>query len=153
MKRILSAAALALLIVLILGNLIVRENLKKPPEVITATAICQKQTAEATARVEEQELCYLGVFTVTHYCVCEKCCGKWADGMTASGTKATPGRTIAVDKQIIPLGSMVVIDGKQYVAEDVGGAIKGERIDLLVADHEEALEKGICQAQVWLVKK
>lgn len=41
--------------------------------------------------------------TVTHYCTCSRCCGK-SDGITASGRKATPGISVAVDPSIIPLG-------------------------------------------------
>ena len=65
----------------------------------------------------------LGEFVITHYCACEKCTD--GDGITATGTKATEGRTIAVDPEVIPYGTMVVIDGHTYIAEDCGGAIKG----------------------------
>ncbi len=92
---------------------------------------------------------YLGTFTVTHYCPCEICCGK-TDGITFTGTQATEGRTIAVDPDVIPLGSTVVIDGKEYIAEDIGGAIKGLRIDKYMDNHQEALDAGIVQAEVWI---
>jgi 3D (Asp-Asp-Asp) domain-containing protein len=92
---------------------------------------------------------YLGTFTVTHYCPCEICCGK-TDGITFTGTQATEGRTIAVDPDVIPLGSTVVIDGQEYVAEDVGGAIRGMRIDKYMDNHQEALDAGIVQAEVWI---
>ncbi|MEI3219112.1 MAG: 3D domain-containing protein [Lachnoclostridium sp.] len=42
------------------------------------------------------------------------------------------GRTIAVDASVIPYGSVVVINGHAYVAEDCGGAIKGNKIDIYV---------------------
>lgn len=60
-------------------------------------------------------------------------------GKTSTGTNATVGRTIAVDPTVIPYGTMVDINGKKYIAEDTGGAIKGNRIDLLVWGHDEAL--------------
>ena len=66
----------------------------------------------------------LGVFKITHYCACPICCGEYSNGITASGTTAQAGRTIAVDPSLIPLGSSVVINGHTYVAEDTGGAIK-----------------------------
>lgn len=82
-------------------------------------------------------------FEATAYCACPKCCGKWADGITASGTKATAKRTIAVDSKLIPLGSKVEIEGLgTYIAEDTGSAIKGKIIDIYFDTHEEALNFG-----------
>lgn len=89
----------------------------------------------------------LGTFVVTHYCPCEKCCGK-SDGITATGTTATEGRTIAVDPSIIPLGTEVEIDGHTYIAEDVGGAIKGYKVDIFVNDHSEAIQRGKFEREV-----
>ena len=82
-------------------------------------------------------------FEAAAYCACPKCCGKWADGITASGTKATAKRTIAVDSNLIPLGSKVEIEGLgTYIAEDTGSAIKGKIIDIYFDTHEEALKFG-----------
>ncbi len=80
------------------------------------------------------------VYTVncTAYCSCSKCCGK-SDGITATGTHVTEGRTIAVDPKMIPLGSKVEIDGHIYIAEDVGGGVKGNRIDIYFGSHYRAL--------------
>ena len=87
-----------------------------------------------------------GMFTITTYCPCAACNGKWAGMPTASGTTITPGRTIAVDPSVIPLGTSVYIDGiGTRIAEDTGGAIKGNRIDLAVANHNES---GTWTAQV-----
>lgn len=94
---------------------------------------------------------YIGTFTVTHYCPCYVCCNK-TDGITYTGTKATEGRTIAVDPEVIPLGSIVIMDGEEYVAEDVGGAIKGNRIDKYMESHQDALNAGVVQADVWIVE-
>lgn len=79
--------------------------------------------------------------TATAYCSCKKCCGK-NDGITATGTKATEGRTIAVDPRVIPYGTEVIIDGHTYIAEDCGGAVKGKAIDIYFDSHEEALNFG-----------
>jgi 3D (Asp-Asp-Asp) domain-containing protein len=57
---------------------------------------------------------------------------------TATGTYPTPGRTIATDPSVIPMGSRVLIDGHVYIAEDTGGAIKGNRIDIVTASRAEA---------------
>ena len=90
----------------------------------------------------------LGEYTITHYCPCDICCGK-NDGITATGTEATQGRTIAVDPNVIPLGSEVLIDGQVYIAEDVGGAIKGNRIDIYVDSHSEAIQRGVIEREVY----
>lgn len=93
----------------------------------------------------------LGEFVITHYCACEKCTVD-GDGITATGTKAASGRTIAVDPEVIPYGTTVIIDGHAYVAEDCGGAIKGRRIDVFMESHQEALEAGVKVAEVYVQK-
>ena len=91
-------------------------------------------------------------FEATAYCACPKCCGKWSDGITASGTKATAKRTIAVDNNIIPLGSKVEIEGLgTYIAEDTGSAIKGKIIDIYFDTHEEALNFGRQKVNIRIV--
>lgn len=90
---------------------------------------------------------------ITAYCPCEKCCGVYATNrqkdkngndivLTASGKEAKAGRTVAVDPQYIPYGTEIIIDGQTYIAEDCGGAIKGDRIDLFFDSHSEALSFG-----------
>jgi len=66
-------------------------------------------------------------------------------GLTFMGTRAQEGRTIAVDPGLIPLGSRVYIhELRQYrYAEDTGGAIRGNRIDLYVEQVPQALEWGV----------
>lgn len=65
-------------------------------------------------------------------------------GKTASGTIATPGRTVAVDPDIVPLGSEVEIvmpDGRVFrrIAEDTGGAVKGKVFDVHINATDEEL--------------
>lgn len=67
---------------------------------------------------------------------------------TATGTVPTPGRTIAVDPDVIPYGSEVIINGHTYIAEDTGGYIVGNHIDIVFNSHQEALEFGIQYAEV-----
>ena len=52
------------------------------------------------------------------------------------------GRTIAVDKRKIKLGSKVQINGKTYVAEDVGGGVKGKHIDVFFKSHKQTKRFG-----------
>lgn len=95
----------------------------------------------------EVELVSLGTFTVTHYCSCENCCGK-SDGITASGVVATENHTVAASSDI-PFGTVLVVNGIEYVVEDRGGAITDKRIDIYCATHQEALEKGVYQVEVF----
>lgn len=102
--------------------------------------------------VEDVETIYLGQFLLTAYCPCSKCCGEYANGITATGTTATAGRTIAVDPSVIPYGSEVIINDHTYVAEDCGGSIDGNRIDIFFNDHGEAWNFGMQYADVYLVR-
>lgn len=95
---------------------------------------------------------YIGECTITYYCPCEECCGRWADGITASGIPAGPG-IVAVDKDIIPLGSTVIIDGQKYLAADTGSSVKGLHIDICVADHNTAISSGVTTENVWIENK
>lgn len=84
------------------------------------------------------------VVIATAYCNSPICINvsKWNDGITATGTVAGM-QTIAVDPKTIPLGSIVYIEGMGwYKAEDKGGAIKGNRIDIFMGDYKKAREFG-----------
>lgn len=83
----------------------------------------------------------LGTFRISHYCPCAKC----NDGYkrTKTGKPYKPYEMVAVDPRVIPLGTKVRINGKVYTAEDIGGAIKGNRIDILVGSCKEAYREGI----------
>lgn len=102
----------------------------------------------------------LGEFTLTAYCPCaEVCCGKWGVDRpldengepivyTASGAVAEAGVTVAVDPDVIPLGSKVYIDGLGwYEAQDTGN-FSGKVIDVYFEDHAAACEFGRQAAMV-----
>lgn len=94
---------------------------------------------------------YLGNFNLTYYCPCEVCCDVQT-GITATGTPVVEGQTIAVDPSVIPYGTKVIINGHVFTAEDCGGAIRKNRIDIYVNDHERALALGTGSAEVYLAK-
>lgn len=101
---------------------------------------------------------YLGDFLCTAYCPCSICCGEYADGTTATGTRATAGRTIATDPAEIPAGSHVAVyyeDGAyaEYIAEDTGSGVHGQHIDVYYNTHQEALQHGVRAAQVYLLEE
>lgn len=108
---------------------------------------------EGTKKNEEVEKISLGEYKLTAYCPCSKCCGQWANGITSTGVTAKAGRTIAVDPKVIPYGSKVLINGHIYIAEDCGGAIKGNRIDIYFNTHQEALNFGVQYAEVFIIKE
>lgn len=78
---------------------------------------------------------------ISYYCPESCCCGIYANGITASGTVATEGRTIAADKRF-GFGTEIEINGTVYTVEDRGGAIKGNKIDVFCESHAECLKKG-----------
>ncbi|NLK52293.1 MAG: hypothetical protein GX295_07595 [Syntrophomonadaceae bacterium] len=88
----------------------------------------------------------------TAYCPCLKCCGK-TDKITFSGKIARKNHTIAVDPKVIPLGSKVYIEGLGIrYAEDIGGAIKKNRVDIYMDSHKEALKFGVQTMQVQILE-
>lgn len=93
----------------------------------------------------------MGEFRITWYCPCEICSGEYGHD-TSTGARATEGRTVAVDPDVIPYGTHVLIDGKEYVAEDCGGAVKGDHIDIFVENHEETERNGVTHKEVKIVR-
>lgn len=85
---------------------------------------------------------------VTAYCPCTKCCGKNAQGITASGKRVSHnnGRFVAADTKILPFGKKLVIpgyhEGTPVEVLDTGSAIKGKRLDVYFPSHQKALEWG-----------
>lgn len=73
---------------------------------------------------------------------------------TSTGTTPKEGRTIAVDPKVIPYGSLVYIqDYGYFIAEDCGGAIKTNRIDIFTNSHDYAIQRGKKVANVWILGK
>ena len=117
---------------------------------VDADREARQAQAEAYEAIGAYE--YIGECTVTYYC-CEPyahVCGD-GDGLTATGLPVTPG-VVAVDPEVIPLGSTVIIDGQAYLAADTGGAVRGSHVDIAVATHQEADALGVTTADVWVVE-
>ncbi len=93
----------------------------------------------------------LGTFKITHYCGGSCCNDEWA-GVTATGAPLVEGDTIAVDPTVIPYGTKVIINGHIFTATDCGGAIKGNRIDVFVNDHNRANQLGVYYTDVYVLK-
>lgn len=136
--------------------MILQEEIQKP---VAETPV------EATLEEHETEpaLVSLGEFKLTAYCACEKCCGEWALDrpvdkagnpiiVGACGEVLVEGVSVAVDKSVIPYGTEIFVNGQAYKAQDCGGAIKGNRIDVYFESHADALEFGVQYAEVFLKK-
>ena len=87
-----------------------------------------------------------GVCTITHYCPCEVCCSR-ANAPTASGVMPTVNHTVACGD--LPFGTRLMINGQQYVVEDRG--VSGFWVDIFVAGHQEAYDRGMFQAEVYII--
>ncbi len=91
------------------------------------------------------------IMRISAYDAGECCCFPFADGLTASGVPAV-GRIVAADPSV-PFGTKLWIQGHgEVVVQDRGGAIKGNRLDILFATHEEAKQWGVQELMVWEVK-
>lgn len=125
-----------------------RQIIKSQEDVIEKK---DKQIIQLNKRIDELEqkgLKSLGTFKITAYGRdCEGC-----TGITKTGTVPIVGRTVAVDPEVIPLGSTVIIDGQEYIAEDIGGAIKGNIIDMFVGTEDISKYYGVKYKEVFVKK-
>ena len=78
----------------------------------------------------------------------------YGDTMTSTGVVPKVGRTIAVDPKVIPYGTRVYIPqlNKVFIAEDCGGAIKGNRIDIFMNSYKECMEWGIKEIDIIILE-
>lgn len=117
----------------------------------------QTEVDRLTAELEASNsltLTYAGSFSCTAYCSEEYAhiCGK-GHGITSSGAKVQPGVTVAADTSILPYGTVVYIEGIGLrVVQDTGGAVKGNKLDVAVNTHAEALSwSGWGSRRVWII--
>lgn len=120
-----------------LSSEVIKEPVDKIVQVQTKSIITSRGSYSRTSGTSGQS----GVYKVTAYCSCAKCCGK-TNGITASGTHATANRTVAAPRTFA-FGTKLVINGVTYTVEDRGGAIQGNRIDIYMNSHSEALKWGV----------
>lgn len=140
---------------------IIRDDGRLPGDDTPATTRCymtDDEVEQAENEMIEQALLArshkLEDVKITFYCCEERphICGT-GTGITASGRRVTPYVSCAVDPDVIPLGSTVMIEynGEMVYlrADDTGPAIKGNRLDIAVMGHQEALSMGVKTADVW----
>lgn len=106
-----------------------------------------------TVEIDEKE--YIGKFTITHYCSCDDCNYPYGGYPAANGEEMIVGYTVAVDPNIISLDTIIEIDGYGIrKAQDTGGRIKKNKIDMLVSNHKEAYSLGVKKdVDVWIIKE
>lgn len=138
-KRSVLIAALLVAILGALGIASATEDNGQTPETVVVPPVVVLPSDEPQ-ETQDARTC---VFTVTAYCPCEKCCGVFANGYTATGAKATQGVTIAADPDVLPMGTEIELDGHTYTVQDTGGSIAGNRLDLYFDSHEDALQWGV----------
>ncbi|WP_102693253.1 LysM peptidoglycan-binding and 3D domain-containing protein [Rummeliibacillus pycnus] len=100
-------------------------------------------TQPSTSQSTQQSSGKTMTVTATAYTPnCAGCSGRTATGINV---KANPNmKVIAVDPRVIPLGSKVWVEGYgTAIAGDTGGAIKGNRIDLLMPNNSQANSWGV----------
>lgn len=108
---------------------------------IQNNATCQQQVNELVEKENSRK--YMGEFTLVAY---------YQGNITSTGTRPQVNRTIAVDPRVIPYGSKVYIEGYgTYIAEDCGGAIKGNIIDIYMGSYNECIQFGRRNAKVYIV--
>lgn len=119
-----------------------------------AAAVQQQVSAEPTFDGRSLRPVRRMAMKVTAYSPDERSCGQWADGTTASGYSVwTNGMSlVAADTRMLPFGTLVSIPGynggRPVQVLDRGGAIKGNRLDVLYPSHEIALQWGVQDLEV-----
>lgn len=126
-----------------LSSKIIKEPVNKIVQIQT------KVTSRSSSRGSAVTTASSGRYKVTAYCSCSKCCGK-TNGVTASGRRATANHTVAAPSTFA-FGTQLVINGKTYTVEDRGGAIQGNRIDIYMNSHSQALAWGVRYLDVEVV--
>lgn len=149
---------LALIVALII-SFVTRPSASVPDE--PESSPVRVEAPEPITETAAPELIELGEFKTTAYCTCVKCCGIWSAEhpsrvgtdyvqRTKSGTIPTADRTVSVDPDVIPLGTVLIIDGHEYIAEDTGSAVKGNVIDIYFDSHELAVEYGVQMKTIYI---
>lgn len=116
----------------------------QPPEV-NSEGLCVVEIVEPAKPIKTLTM------VATAYCGCSQCCGK-SDCITASGARATEGRTIAADLSVFPFGTHLRINSVDYIVEDCGGGINGNRLDIYFERHSDALRFGVQTVTVEVIE-
>jgi len=147
--------------------LIIATNIQNSQEEVQGhsqriTAIEEKEVPNIGPRLEIEEVVQeepepeqITVIATAYVSDCQGCIGITKGGTDVRNTiyHDSGYRIIATDPDIIPLGSLVEINGQKFIADDIGSAIKGHRIDILMESESEALEFGIKEMDVTILRR
>lgn len=168
LRKLRHFSVLSIILIFVVFTAYVLNTYSSEPRLVVTNAMTAKPAKSDTPEIPNTSIhpeptqISIGLFSLTAYCLCVQCCGVWSMEhtsrigtdyiqKTASNTIPTAGRTISVDTMIIPFGTAVIIDGHEYIAEDSGGNIKGNRIDIFFDSHTEALKFGKQKVEVYII--
>ena len=154
---------ISIIIVAIVISLIGGKS-KAVDDVTETTANITTAPETTTEPIPEVTYTSLGEYKLTAYCACEKCCEYWAtvrpldeDGnpivYTANQSIAKQGVTVSADINVLPFGTVLLIDDHEYIVQDRGGAVNGNHIDIYFDSHEDALQFGVQYKEVFMKEK
>lgn len=132
---------------------VVAEPIVEPIAVAEPVEVAEAVVVEPVATTETYEATWY-----TPYC--EGCSGITFAGHNAKKSIYTSDglRIIATDPAVVPMYSIVTVtlaDGTTFKAQalDTGGAINGNRIDILVASHAEAITLGRQAVEIEIIRR
>lgn len=139
-------------------ELISTERTREPVDEVKAVGT---RGGKVTEKGDDFSYSKLITCNATAYDLSFQSCGKRPGdrgyGITASGTYAQYG-TVAVDPRVIPLGTRMFIESADgsfvygyCVAEDTGGAIKGNKVDLFFNTNSECMQFGRRNVNVYIL--
>ena len=123
---------------------------EKPRKPATQTPKNSKPVAKVKAASKTADSKEITVKATAYTAYCEGCSGITKTGINL---KANPNKkVIAVDPSVIPLGSKVYVEGfGEAIAADIGGAIKGKRIDVFIPSEQDAIDFGVKRLKVTII--
>ncbi|MDQ0881219.1 G5 and 3D domain-containing protein [Peribacillus sp. V2I11] len=129
----------------LLSEKVVNKKQDKVVTVGTRTTVAQASRGVTNVSSSSGKEIYVSSTAYTASC-------KGCSGVTSTGVdlKSNPGaKIIAVDPNVIPMGSKVYVEGYGYaVAADKGGAIKGNRIDVFFSSKNDAYRWGVKRVKI-----
>ncbi|WP_047980569.1 3D domain-containing protein [Ornithinibacillus contaminans] len=140
-------------LILVGQELLIKEAKEYSKAVAAAQTTKQAEVkASTTSKKEDKpEGQTLTVVATAYTAECDGCSGVTYTGIDLNADRNA--KVIAVDPSVIPLGSKVYVEGYgTAIAGDIGGAIKGNRIDIHVPTTEEALNWGVKEVEVTIIE-
>lgn len=138
---------------ILIGQELKIDQTQKPVKLQAAKVTKTKANFKEGGREKPEENPKGRTMTVTATAYTAQCDG--CSGITYTGVnllKNRQAKVIAVDPKVIPLGTRVYVEGYGYAtAEDIGGAIKGNRIDIHLPTKKEAYDWGVREVSITIL--